>query len=105
MSSIGKMLKQAARMQKQVEEVQATLATQTVEATSGGGAVKISARCDGSLESVKIDPEAVNPGDISLLEEMLLTAVNNALNQAREISAQEMSKVTGGMNLPGMGLG
>jgi DNA-binding YbaB/EbfC family protein len=102
MSSIGKLMKQAARMQQQMEQVQAQLAAKTVEATSGGGAVKVTAKCDGTVASIKIDPAAVNPSDAQLLEDMLVTAVNQALTQAKEISNAEMGKITQGFNLPGM---
>jgi DNA-binding YbaB/EbfC family protein len=102
MSSIGKLMKQAQRMQQQIERVQAELAARTVEATSGGGVVKVTARCDGSLAAIKIDPAAVNPADTSLIEDMVLAAANNALAQAKEISNVEMGKVTQGFNLPGM---
>jgi len=102
MSSIGKLMKQAARMQQQMEQVQNDLANRTVEATSGGGAVKVIAKCDGSLASIKIDPQAVNPADAQLLEDMILTAINQALAQAKEISTSEMGKVTAGFNLPGL---
>ncbi len=95
-------MKQAARIQKQLEEKQAELANRTVEATSGGGAVKVTARCDGTIAAVKIDPEAANPGDVSLLEDMLLTATNSALAQAKEIQNQEMGSVAGGLQLPGL---
>ena len=100
MSSLGKFMKQAARMQQQMEQVQAQLAQRTVEATSGG-AVKVTAKCDGSLAAIKIDPQALNPADAQLLEDMILTAANQALGQAKEISTAEMGKVTQGMNLPG----
>ena len=102
MSSIGKLMKQAARMQQQMEETQAQLAGRTVEATSGGGAVKVTAKCDGSLASIKIDPGAINPSDAQLLEDMIVTAVNHALGQAKEISTTEMGKITQGLSLPGM---
>jgi len=102
MASIGKLMKQAARMQQQMEQVQADLAQRTVEASSGGGAVKVVARCDGSLASVKIDPQALSPDDAQLLEDMILTAANQALGQAKEISNAEMGKITAGMSLPGM---
>jgi DNA-binding YbaB/EbfC family protein len=101
MSSIGKLMKQAARMQQQMEKVQADLAQRTVEATSGGGAVKVIAKCDGTIASIKIDPQALNPSDAQLLEDMILTAANQALTQARDISNAEMGKVTAGMQLPG----
>ncbi len=102
MSSIGKLMKQAARMQQQIERVQTELAAKTVEATSGGGVVKVTAKCDGTLAAIRIDPAAVNPADASLLEDMILSAANNALAQAKEISNTEMGKVTQGFNLPGM---
>jgi hypothetical protein len=102
MSSIGKLMKQAARVQQQMEKVQAELASRTVEATSGGGAVKVIAKCDGTLTSVKIDPQALNPSDAGLLEDMILAAANQALSQAREISNAEMGKVTSGLSLPGL---
>jgi nucleoid-associated protein EbfC len=102
MSSIGKLMKQAARMQQQIEQTQSTLAARTVEATSGGGAVKATATCDGKLKSVKIDPAAMDPKDVTLLEDLVLTAVNSALDQAKEINTQEMGKVTQGFSLPGM---
>jgi DNA-binding YbaB/EbfC family protein len=102
MSSIGKLMKQAARMQQQMEQVQAALAARTVEATSGGGAVKVVAKCDGNIASIKIDPQALNPADAQLLEDMIITAANQALTQAREISNAEMGKVTQGLSLPGM---
>ena len=103
MSSIGKLMKQAARMQQQVEQIQNDLAKRTVEATSGGGAVKVVAKCDGTIASIKIDPQALNPSDAQLLEDMILTAANQALTQAKEVSNAEMGKITAGMSIPGLG--
>ena len=103
MSSIGKLMKQAARIQRQMEEVQGQLAARTVEATSGGGAVRVVAKCDGTIASVKIDPQALSPADAQLVEDMILTAANQALSQAKEISNAEMGKVTSGLSLPGFG--
>jgi len=102
MSSIGKLMKQASKIQRQMETVQAELAARTVEATSGGGAVKATAKCDGTLASLKIDPQAVNPAEVQLLEDLVVTAVNNALGQAKEIANAEMGKATGGFNIPGL---
>jgi hypothetical protein len=102
MSSIGKLMKQAQRIQKQMEDVQSNLAAKTVEATSGGGAVKVVAKCDGTVASIKIDPAALNPNDAQILEEMLISAVNNAMGQAKEISNQEMGRVTQGLSIPGL---
>lgn len=95
-------MKQAQRMQQDMQRVQAELAVRTVEASSGGGAVKAVAKCEGTLVSLKIDPAAVNPADVAMLEDLVVSAVNQALNQAKEISAQEMGKVTQGMNMPGL---
>ncbi|MEJ0089103.1 MAG: YbaB/EbfC family nucleoid-associated protein [Limisphaerales bacterium] len=102
MANIAKLMKQAARMQQQMEEVQTQLAARTVEATSGGGAVKVVAKCDGSIAAIKIDPQALNPSDAQLLEDMILTAANQALGQAKDISNSEMGKITAGLSLPGM---
>lgn len=99
MSNMAKLMKQAARMQQQMEQVQAGLTSRTVEATSGGGAVKVTAKCNGTLSAIKIDPAAA--GDAPMLEDMILSAANQALEQARKISEEEMGKVTQGMNLPG----
>ena len=103
MSSIGKLMKQAQRMQQQMEQVQAQLAQKTVEATSGGGAVKVTAKCDGSIAAIKIDPQALNPSDAQLLEDMILTAANQALAQAKEVSNTEMGRITSGLSIPGLG--
>lgn len=95
-------MKQAMRAQQQAEQAQAQLAERTVEATSGGGAVKVVARCDGSVQSIKVDPEALNPDDAEMLEDMLLSAVNGAITKGQEIQKTEMGKITSGMGLPGM---
>jgi nucleoid-associated protein EbfC len=102
MSSIGKLMKQAARMQQQMEQIQRDLASRTIEATSGGGAVKVVAKCDGTIASLKIDPQAISPADAQLLEDMIISAANQALTQAKEISNAEMGKVTAGFSLPGL---
>ena len=90
-------------MQQQMQDVQAGLASRTVEATSGGGAVTVVAKCDGSVASIRIKPDAVNPTDVPMLEDMVVTAVNRALESARQISNDEMGKLTSGLGLPGMG--
>ncbi len=90
-------------MQQQMEQVQAQLALRTVEGTSGGGAVKVTAKCDGTLAAIKVDPQALNPADAQILEEMILTAANQALGQAKDIANSELGKVTSGLSLPGFG--
>ena len=96
-------MKQAAKMQRQMQEAPAQLADQIVEASRGGGAVKVSASCDGVGKSISIDPDAVDTEDISMLEDMVLSAVNQALDKGRETQSAEMGKLTGGMGA-GMGL-
>jgi nucleoid-associated protein EbfC len=95
-------MKQAARMQQQMTEIQASLAKRTVETTSGGGAVKVTAKCDGTLAAIKIDPAALSPDDAQILEDMLLSTVNQALDKAKAISNEEMSRATQGFNIPGL---
>jgi nucleoid-associated protein EbfC len=102
MSSIGKLMKQAARMQEQMTQIQADLAARKVEGSAGGGAVKVTATCDGSLAAIKIDPQTLNPGDAQVLEDMIIVAVNQALAQAKQISSDEMGKATAGFNIPGL---
>jgi DNA-binding YbaB/EbfC family protein len=95
-------MKQATRIQKDMEEAQAALANRTVESTSGGGAIKIVAKCDGTLQSIKLDPQVVSGDDISLLEDLILSSVNTALNEAKEVSNDEMGKLTSGLKIPGL---
>ena len=91
------------RAQQQAQEVEAALTERTVEASSGGGAVKVVATCKGVIKSLKIDPEAVDPEEVESLEDMVLLAVNNAVEEGQKIQAEEMGKVTSGFGLPGMG--
>jgi DNA-binding YbaB/EbfC family protein len=100
--SLGKLMKQAQKAQQQMAIIQAELAVRTVEATSGGGAVKVVATCDGTIKSVKIDPQALNPSDAQVVEDMILIAVNQALTQGKDIANAEMGKATAGFSLPGM---
>ncbi|MBO34856.1 MAG: nucleoid-associated protein [Verrucomicrobiales bacterium] len=104
MASLNKLMKQAMRAQQQAEQVQAEMSERTVEATSGGGAVKVVARCDGTVQSIKVDPEALSPDDAEMLEDMLLTAINSAISQGQQVQQAEMAKITSGMGLPGMGM-
>jgi DNA-binding YbaB/EbfC family protein len=102
MAGLGKFLKQAQKMQEQMQKMQDELALREVEGTSGGGAVKAVARCDGSISSIKIDPKVVDPKDVDMLEDLVLGAVTNALEIAKKTQADEMNKITAGMNIPGM---
>jgi DNA-binding YbaB/EbfC family protein len=105
MAGLGKFLKQAQKMQEQMQKVQDELAQREVEATSGGGAVKAVAKCDGSIAHIKIDPKVVDPNDVEMLEDLIVGAVTNALELAKKTQNDEMGKVTAGMNLPpGLGM-
>lgn len=105
MAGLGKLLKQAQRMQEQMQQVQMELAQREVEGTAGGGAVKAVARCDGTIAAIKIDPNVVNPQEVEMLEDLVLAAVTNALEIAKKTQAEELGKVTQGLNIPGLGLG
>jgi DNA-binding YbaB/EbfC family protein len=100
--NMQKMMKQVQKMQKEMAKVQESLADITVEASAGGGVVKAVANCQQELQEIHIDPEAADPDDPTLLEDLVLTAVNEALKNAKERAAQEMEKVTGGMKIPGL---
>jgi nucleoid-associated protein EbfC len=104
MAGLGKFLKQAQKMQEQMQKVQDELAQREVEGTAGGGAVKAVAKCDGTIVSVKIDPKVVDPKDVEMLEDLVVGAVANALEIAKKMQTDEMGKVTQGMNIPGMGM-
>ena len=100
-----KLMQQAQQMQKQVEATQEALAHETLETSAGGGMVTVTATGTGVITGIRIDPEAVDPDDIELLEDMVLAAVNEAHRQASELANQRMSAVMpggmGGMGLPG----
>ena len=101
MAGLGKFLKQAQKMQAEMQRMQEELARRDVEGTAGGGAVKAVARCDGSVASIKIDPKVVDPNDVEMLEDLVLSAVTNALETAKRTQEEEMGKVTAGLNFPG----
>ena len=101
MGGMGDILKQAQKMQQRLLEVQQELKQRVVEGSVGGGMVRVAANGEQQVLSVKIDPQAVNPEDVELLEDMVLAAVNQALEKARQMAQEEMAKVTGGLQLPG----
>ncbi|MFP5492296.1 MAG: YbaB/EbfC family nucleoid-associated protein [Bacteriovoracia bacterium] len=100
--NISQMMKQAQQMQAKMATLQNELATREVEASAGGGAVKVKVNGKQELLSIKISKEAVDPNDVETLEELVFTAVNQAMKQSQEMVTSAMSKITGGMNLPGM---
>ncbi len=95
------MLKQAQQLQKQMAKVQDEIETTTVEASSGGGAVKVVVLGKMVVQSIHIEAAAVDPEDVELLEEMVLTAINDGLSKAQELASSKMNALTGGLNLPG----
>jgi DNA-binding YbaB/EbfC family protein len=101
--NVMKILKQAQSMQKNVEKVQAELAQRTYEFSAGGGAVKVTAKGDLSVTAIVVAPSVLQAGDAEMLQDLLLSGVNGALKQAQDAVAQEMAKVTGGLNIPGLG--
>lgn len=99
--NMNALMKQAQKMQKQMEETQAALAEKIIETTSGGGAVKVTITAKKELKSININPDVVDPDDVEMLEDLILTAVNEALRQADEEANNAMSRIAGG-NLGGM---
>ncbi|MEE2700804.1 MAG: YbaB/EbfC family nucleoid-associated protein [Chloroflexota bacterium] len=96
------MLRQAQQLQQRLLKIQEELETTTVEATVGGGVVIATATGKQRITSIKIDPEAVVSDDVSMLEDLILAAVNEVMNKAAELANQKMSAVTGGMKIPGV---
>ena len=94
--------KQMEKLQKQMEEIQRSLKERTVEGSAGGGMVKAIVNGQKELLSVKIDPEVVNADDVEMLEDLIVAAVSQAMKKAEEIHEEEMSKLTGGLKLPGL---
>ena len=102
MKGLGKMMKQAQQLQSKMFKLQEELAERTVETSSGGGMVKVVANGKQQLVSIQIEQEVVDPDDVEMLQDLILAAVNDALNKAQEMVSEEMSKLTGGMNIPGL---
>jgi len=96
------MLKQAQKMQEQMSKLQEEAATKTVEATSGGGMVTAVVNGKQQLVSIKIEKDVVDPSDIEMLQDLVEAAVNEGLRKSQELLSSEMSKLTGGMNIPGL---
>jgi DNA-binding YbaB/EbfC family protein len=99
---MGNIMKQAQQMQQKMLKMQEEMAERTVEASVGGGMVTVVANGRSEVISVKIEPQAVDPDDIEMLEDLVLAGVNEALRKAQEMMANEMTKLTGGMKIPGL---
>jgi DNA-binding YbaB/EbfC family protein len=102
MSNLNHLLKQAQQMQQKIAVLQKELENRELDISSGGGAIKIRITGKQELKDIKIDKEAVDPTDITTLEELVKTAVNQAIKESQEMVSKAMSKVTGGLNLPGI---
>jgi nucleoid-associated protein EbfC len=102
MKNMNSMMKQAQKLQKKMMQTQAELATKTIEASAGGGMVKVIANGAQKIESITLEKEVVDPEDVEMLQDLILAAVNDALNKSQEMVSSEMSKLTGGLNIPGI---
>ena len=103
--NLNKLMKQAQKMQEQMARTQAELEQQTVEVSAAGGKVKVTANGAGDIIAIKIDKEVVDPNDVEFLEEMVLSAVKQAIEQGKALAQSEMTKITGGlggMGIPGL---
>jgi DNA-binding YbaB/EbfC family protein len=95
-------MRQAQELQARLAKVQEELAEAKIEASSGGGAVTVTVNGQQQVLSVKISPEAIEPDDVEMLEDLVLAAVNEALTKSQEMAAKRMGKITGGLNIPGL---
>jgi len=96
------MIRQAQKMQEEMLKAQEALAEKTVEASVGGGAVSVTVSGTKELKEIKISPEAVDPEDVEMLEDLIVSAVNEAMRKADDMAASSMKSVTGGMSIPGL---
>ncbi len=102
MRGMNDLVRQAQVMQKKIQKAQEELADKEVEASVGGGMVTVVATGNQEIKAVKIDPQAVDPDDVPMLEDLILSAVNESLKKAKEMAEEEMGALTGGMKIPGM---
>lgn len=100
---MNKMMKQVQKMQAELMKAQEQMAVEEVQGTSGGGAVKVTVTGAGDFTQVSIEPSAIDPDDLSLLEDLVLAAVNDAVRAQRELAQQRLGPLTGGLGIPGLG--
>jgi len=100
---LGDLMRQAQKLQEEMAKAQEEAKKKTVEATAGGGMVTVVANGAGQIVSIKIEKDVVDPEDIDMLQDLILAASNEALRRAQELVSDEMSKLTGGLQIPGMG--
>ena len=103
MKGFGNIMKEAQKLQQQMEKIQAEAAQKKVDATAGGGMVTVEANGKQEIASIKIDPEVVSRDDVQMLEDLVLAACNEALRKSRDLMQQELGKLTGGLRIPGLG--
>jgi len=96
------MMHQAQKLQEKLAKAQEELSNTTIEASSGGGAVKVTINGQQKIQSVKISPEVINPDDVEMLEDLVLTAVSEAVTKSQELAAERLSELTGGLKIPGL---
>jgi nucleoid-associated protein EbfC len=99
----GNLMKEAQKLQAQMEALQAEVSAKKVEATAGGGMVTVEANGKGELVTIKIERDVVDPADVQMLEDLILAACNEALRKSRELVQTEMGKLAGGLKIPGLG--
>ncbi|HNS56534.1 MAG TPA: YbaB/EbfC family nucleoid-associated protein [Smithellaceae bacterium] len=104
MHNLGNIMKQAKKMQEKMGKLQQELEARTVEAQAGGGMVKVVVNGKFEIVSLQIEKDVVNPDDIEMLQDLIVAAVNEGIRKTQEMTSQEMSKITGGLNIPGLGL-
>ena len=104
MKGFGNMMKEAQKLQAQMEKMQEEVGKKKVDATAGGGMVTVEANGKQEIVSIKIDPEVINKDDAQMLEDLVLAACNEALRKSRELVQQELGKLTGGLKIPGLGM-
>ncbi|WMW64591.1 YbaB/EbfC family nucleoid-associated protein [Nitratidesulfovibrio liaohensis] len=102
MRGMNDLLRQAQVMQTKMSKLQAEMADRTLEATSGGGMVKVTVSGKQEVKAIIIDPKAVDPNDVEMLQDLVLTAVNEGLRQAKDMMEKEMGALTGGLKMPGL---
>jgi DNA-binding YbaB/EbfC family protein len=102
MKGMGNMMKQAQKLQSKMLKLQEEMAEKTVETSSGGGMVKVIANGRQQIISIQLEKEVVDPEDVEMLQDLVLAAVNEALSKSQEMVSNEMSKLTGGLNIPGL---
>ncbi len=102
MKGLGQLLNQAKTVQEKMAKVQQELREKTVEASAGGGMVTVKVNGEGQILSIKIEPEVVDSKDMEMLEDLVLAAVNEGLRKAQQLMTEEMGRITGGLNIPGL---